>query len=143
MKKLTKEQRSQLMSKVRSKGNLSTEVSLAKALRRSGVTGWRRHLPIPADGRRLRPDFVFPHARLAVFVDGCFWHQCPLHATTPVSRRSYWLPKLEANKARDRRDGRVLRKQGWKVLRIWEHSVRRDADGCVRRIAKTLATQGT
>ncbi len=142
MEKMTKEHRSQLMARVRSKGNLSTEVSLAKALRRSGVTGWRRQRPIPANGRQLRPDFVFPHARLAVFVDGCFWHQCPLHATTPASRRSYWIPKLEANKARDRRDSRVLRKQGWKVIRIWEHSVRQDADECVRRIIKTLAPCG-
>ncbi len=138
MKKLTKEQRSQLMARVRPKGNLSTELSLARALRRNSVTGWRRHRPVMLAGRVVRPDFIFPAAKLVVFVDGCFWHQCPLHATLPASRRSYWLPKLEANKARDRRNGRALRKRGWKVLRIWEHSVQRDADRCVRRIVSGL-----
>jgi DNA mismatch endonuclease (patch repair protein) len=130
----TAEKRSRVMAAVRPRGNLTTEVALTRALRRGSVTGWRRHLPIRVTRRVVRPDFVFPHAKLAVFIDGCFWHQCPLHATTPASRRSYWLPKLQANKARDRRQGRALRQKGWKVLRIWEHSVRRDADRCVRRI---------
>jgi DNA mismatch endonuclease, patch repair protein len=136
--KLTKEQRSRLMAKVRSRGNLSTEVPLAKALRRSGVTGWRRHRPVRLEGRVMRPDFVFPDARLVVLVHGCFWHGCPIHGTRPKSRRSYWLPKLDANKARDRRDGRALRKQGWKVVQIWEHNIRYDVDRCIARILRRL-----
>lgn len=134
----TAKKRSEVMAKVRSRGNLTTEISLAKALRRNGVTGWRRHVPIRAAGRTLRPDFVFLHANLVVFVDGCFWHQCPLHRTTPASRRSYWLSKLRANKARDQRDNRNLRKAGWKVIRIWEHSIRRNPDRCVGRIVEAL-----
>ncbi len=134
------EKRSQVMAKVRSRGNLSTEEALAKALRRLGVTGWRRHLPVRIGDRAVRPDFVLARARLVVFVHGCFWHGCPLHGTTPSTRRSYWAPKLAANKARDRRIERSLRRRGWRVMRIWEHSVRRDPDRCVRRIVEALST---
>ncbi len=135
----TAEKRSQVMTKVRSRGNLSTEEALAKAFRRLRVTGWRRHLPVKMGDRAVRPDFVFPRAGLVVFVHGCFWHGCPRHGTTPSTRRSYWVPKLAANKTRDRRVERALRKQNWKVLRIWEHSVQRDPDRCVRRIVEALS----
>ncbi len=136
----TAEKRSQVMAQVRSRGNLSTEEALAKAFRRLGIAGWRRHLPVKIGNRSVRPDFVFRQARLVVFVHGCFWHGCPRHGTTPSTRRSFWVPKLTANKARDRHVERALRRQGWTVVRIWEHSLRRDADQCVRRIAKALAT---
>lgn len=134
----TAEKRAHVMSKIRSRGNLSTEQALAKAFRRLGVTGWRRHLLVSIGDRAVRPDFVFPRVGLAVFVHGCFWHGCPLHGTTPSTRRSYWAAKLAANKARDRRVERSLRKRGWRVVRIWEHSVRCDADRCVRRIVEVL-----
>ncbi len=78
--------------------------------------------------RAVRPDFVVRQARLVVFVHGCFWHGCPRHGTTPATRRSYWEPKLATNKARDHRVKRALRKRGWRVMGIWEHSVRRDPD---------------
>ncbi len=130
--------RSLVMARVRPRGNLSTEVSLARALRRHGVTGWRRHRPVRLKGRVMRPDFVFPDARLVVLVHGCFWHGCPIHGTRPKSRRSYWLPKLDANKARDRRNERALRKQGWKVVQIWEHSIKHDVDRCIDRILRRL-----
>jgi DNA mismatch endonuclease (patch repair protein) len=71
----------------------------------------------------VRPDFVFPKLRLAVFVDGCFWHACPLHATKPRHNAAFWRKKLAANKARDRMVNRTLRAQGWRVLRIWEHEL--------------------
>jgi DNA mismatch endonuclease (patch repair protein) len=74
---------------------------------------------------RVRPDFVFPRLRLAVFVDGCFWHACPVHATRPRSNAAFWRRKLAANKARDRRVNRTLRAAGWRVLRIWEHELAR------------------
>ena len=134
----TAEKRSQVMAKVRSRGNLSTEEALAKAFRRLAVTGWRRHFPLRIGERTVRPDFVFRHARVVVFVHGCFWHGCPLHATTPTTRCSYWVPKLSANKARDRRVERTLRKLGWRVMKIWEHSVRRDPEQCIRRIVEAL-----
>lgn len=137
----TAKKRSEVMAKVRWRGNASTELALAKELRRNGVIGWRRHSPIRIDSRLVRPDFVFRQSKVVVFVDGCFWHQCPQHATMPSSRRSFWEAKLQANKARDRRDSRALRKLGWKVVRIWEHSVRRESDRCIRRIVALIETQ--
>lgn len=64
---------------------------------------------------------VFPALRLAVFVDGCFWHSCPVHATIPKANADYWIPKLKDNVARDRRNDRELAEAGWRVIRLWEH----------------------
>ena len=72
-----------------------------------------------------KPDFVFRSHRLAVFVDGCFWHGCPLHATSPKTNADFWLKKLAANRTRDRLVSRTLRALGWRVLRIWEHELKR------------------
>jgi DNA mismatch endonuclease, patch repair protein len=69
----------------------------------------------------VRPDVVFTRARVAVFIDGCFWHRCPLHATDPKANSDYWGPKLRANAARDRRVDDALSAAGWTVVRIWEH----------------------
>jgi DNA mismatch endonuclease (patch repair protein) len=70
---------------------------------------------------RTRPDVLFPRHRVAIYVDGCFWHRCPLHATDPKANSAYWGPKLNANVARDRRADAALRNHGWTVLRFWEH----------------------
>lgn len=70
---------------------------------------------------RSRPDLVFLEERVAVFLDGCFWHSCPVHGTTPHANRGWWLEKLAANVKRDRRHDRELRTAGWLVLRFWEH----------------------
>jgi len=75
--------------------------------------------------------------KLAVFVDGCFWHSCPKHATKPANNAAFWRKKLSANKARDRRVTRTLRRLGWRVVRIWEHELR-DAERCVGKIRKNL-----
>ncbi|MEO5959073.1 MAG: DNA mismatch repair protein Vsr [Opitutaceae bacterium] len=72
-----------------------------------------------------KPDFVFPTAKLAIFVDGCFWHGCPRHGTSPKANAGFWLAKLTGSKARDRRVNRLLRTKGWNVLRIWEHALSR------------------
>ncbi len=72
---------------------------------------------------RARPDFVFSKLRLAVFVDGCFWHACPKHCRTPTGNRAYWRAKLTRNQTRDRLVTRTLHKAGWRVLRIWEHGL--------------------
>jgi len=80
-----------------------------------------------------RPDFVFPRAKLAVFVDGCFWHGCPRHVTWPKANAAFWREKIEGNLARDRRADRTLRAAGWRVLRIWEHAL------VPRAAARTLA----
>lgn len=115
-----KKKRSEVMSLIRSRGNKDTELKLATILRTNGITGWRRHQTLIG-----RPDFVFRHARLAVFVDGCFWHGCTMHGRIPSSNQAYWHPKIARNKARDKFVTAALRKLGWRVLRIWEHSLRR------------------
>jgi DNA mismatch endonuclease (patch repair protein) len=135
----TRQKRSEVMAAVRPTGNRSTELVLAAALRRHGVTGWRRHLKIGLGPGKTRPDFVFPKPRAAVFVDGCFWHCCPVHGTKPATRTDFWLPKLENNWRRDRRVSATLRRHGWTVLRVWEHSVKQDLDRCVSRIRKSVS----
>jgi len=128
----TKEVRSRVMSAIRSKGNKETELRLAKILQRAGLAGWRRHQLLPG-----RPDFLFPKARLALFIDGCFWHGCPRHGQTPASNEAYWLPKLLANRTRDRRVDRELRALGWKVIRVWEHELNTEGR-LVKRLERAL-----
>lgn len=73
------------------------------------------------DGRRVRPDVVFTRQRVAIFVDGCFWHSCPEHGAAPRVNTGYWNPKLERNQQRDRENTEALESAGWTVVRIWEH----------------------
>lgn len=172
----TKSKRSEVMARIRSRGNRATELALAKLLRAHGLAGWRRQLEVKggkvqgsrkrrsggsADRRhsqipsarlrrsaetpprsrvfRVRPDFVFPKLRLAVFVDGCFWHACPLHATQPRNHAAFWRRKLAANQARDRRVNRALRAAGWRVLRLWEHEPARSRKArLVAKLRKAL-----
>ena len=130
----SKAKRSQVMSRVRGRGNERTELALVSLLRRSSLSGWRRHQPLFG-----KPDFVFRKQRLAVFVDGCFWHCCPLHATQPATNRAFWRKKLGRTKARDILVNRTLRRAGWRVLRIWQHELtpKREA-GLVRRMKRLL-----
>jgi DNA mismatch endonuclease (patch repair protein) len=116
----TKAKRSEVMSRIRGRGNKDTEITLAKLLRRNRITGWRRNQKIFG-----KPDFIFQKLKLAVFVDGCFWHGCPKHGTQPRGNCSFWKNKFTRNKARDRLVTRTLRAQGWRVLRIWEHELAR------------------
>ena len=127
----TPAKRSIVMALIRSRGNAATEGRLIFLMKEAGITGWRRHLelkfPVPASRSvaslakgKVRPDFVFRRERVAVFVDGCFWHGCPRHATRPIQNREFWDAKISANKTRDRRTARGLRKAGWRVVRIWE-----------------------
>jgi len=96
------------------------ELALRRELHRRGLR-FRVDLPIRLLGRIVRPDVVFTRARLAVFVDGCFWHCCPEHGNVPQTNSSYWGPKLARNVARDRAVDSALLSEGWKVLRAWEH----------------------
>ena len=128
----TRAQRSALMARIRSRGNATTEGALARVFRAEGITGWRRQQVVRGRDRagcafRTRPDFVFRACRLAVFVDGCFWHGCPAHGGKPSGRRAFWREKFAANRARDRRDTRNLRRAGWRVVRLWEHALRAKA----------------
>jgi DNA mismatch endonuclease, patch repair protein len=168
----TKTKRSEVMSRIRGRGNKDTELALARLLRQYRITGWRRHLLVRATvdsswlrverrKRRgkfhqpstlssqltVRPDFVFLKSRTALFVDGCFWHSCPKHATKPKNNAAFWRKKLAANKRRDALVTRTLRHAGWRVLRIWEHELQtrggRSAEGgtpaLVHRIQQALS----
>ncbi len=118
---LSRAQRSELMSSVRSTGNRSTESRVQAALVRRGLRGWVKH----ASGVPGRPDFYFPRFRLVLFVDGCFWHACPHCARrVPASRSAFWRRKIHENHVRDRRVRDRLRRNGFHVLRVWEHEVR-------------------
>lgn len=116
----TKKKRSEVMSQIRGQGNKRTELELIRVFRQNGIRGWRRKYP--AFGK---PDFVFPALRLAVFVDGCFWHCCPKHRTWPNNNKEFWEKKLEANRERDKEVNRELKKKNWKVVRIWEHELKK------------------
>ena len=90
---------------------------------------------------RVRPDFVFPKHRLDVFVDGCFWHGCPQHATKPRNNAAFWRKKFAANTRRDRLVTRTLRNGGWHVLRIWEHELARKNEArLVARLRRALSS---
>ncbi len=98
---------------------------------------FRVALPIRAEGDRpIRPDIVFPGAKLAVFVDGCFWHGCPDHGAQPRGNSAYWAAKLRRNRRRDLRDGQRLEGTGWRALRFWEHD---DPDEAAAAIECALA----
>lgn len=115
---LSQEQRSRNMASIRSKGNRTTEARFVELLRAAHVSGWRRHQNLPG-----RPDFTFQEKRLAVFVDGCFWHGCPRCYRLPEDNRPYWRQKVLTNRCRDQRNARQLRLKGWKILRVWEHAL--------------------
>ena len=117
---LTRAKRSALMSTIRSHGNKDTELALIRVMRRHHITGWRRHQQLPG-----KPDFTFRKLRLAIFVDGCFWHGCSKHSGHVTKSTAYWRNKLVVNQARDRFVTRTLRSEGWRVLRIWEHELAR------------------
>jgi DNA mismatch endonuclease (patch repair protein) len=119
------------MAAIRSHGNATTELRLAAALRLFGLKGWRRHLPLPG-----KPDFAWRKERVAVFVDGCFWHGCPRCYRAPRHNAAFWKAKVEGNRRRDRRADRQLRAMGWRVLRIWECRV--GTPGTLARLQRAL-----
>jgi DNA mismatch endonuclease (patch repair protein) len=96
------------------------EVALRSALHRLGLR-FRKDRRIDLPAMRVRPDVVFSAARVAVYCDGCFWHRCPLHATSPKANADYWGPKLAENVRRDRAADEALKAAGWQVVRVWEH----------------------
>ena len=122
------------MAAVRSSGNKETELKLAAILKAKRITGWRRSEPLPG-----KPDFVFRRERLALFVDGCFWHGCRWHCRMPDDNRRYWDQKISGNIARDRTITRLLKAAGWRVLRIWGHALR-DPNKVTTRINYELNT---
>lgn len=123
----TPAKRSEVMSRIRSRGNERTEMRMVAVFRAQGITGWRRHkvlsYTVSDVKRKVRPDFVFPKLGVVVFVDGCFWHGCPRCYVRPKQNRKFWDAKREGNQARDRNQSRALRAAGWAVVRLWEHEL--------------------
>ena len=122
-----KAKRSDMMSRIRSRGNKTTELRFLSILRANGISGWRRHGDLPG-----KPDFFFSRQRIAVFLDGCFWHGCAKCYKQPTTNSSFWIEKLRSNKRRDRRNSGRLRALGFRVIRIWEHSLRSERLSAIR-----------
>lgn len=125
------------------KANRRTDTKPELALRRAlhGL-GYRYRKDFRLDlagGTRVRPDIVFTARKIAVFIDGCFWHCCPEHGSAPAANTWYWEPKLRRNVERDRAADQALQAAGWIVIRFWEHEA---IDAAVERVADTLATAG-
>lgn len=129
---LTSKQRSYCMSRIRCK-NTKPELALRKSL--WGI-GYRYRVNYKLAGK---PDIVFPGKKVAVFVDGCFWHFCPEHCTVPDTNRDFWGKKLGRNVERDKEVTAKLEKESWKVIRIWEHEIKTDLALCVSRIVRALS----
>ncbi len=127
-----KKKRSEIMSRVKGRGNAATEVRLVSVFREHRITGWRRQYALFG-----KPDFVFPKRRLAVFVDGCFWHGCPVHGTMPNTNIEFWQKKLQRNRERDQKVNRELKKVGWRIVRVWQHELK-DPNKVAQKLVRIL-----
>lgn len=119
MDTFSKTERSRIMASVKSRNTKSTELKFISILKEKGIVGWRRNYPLTG-----KPDFIFPRLKIAVFIDGCFWHGCPRHCRMPSSNVNYWNNKIEKNKNRDKKITKALKMKGWQVIRIWEHEIK-------------------
>ena len=133
---LTKEQRSYNMSRIRG-CDTGPEVLLRKLLFSRGLRGYR-----VKSGVFGKPDIVFPRYRIAVFIDGCFWHKCPVCFVRPETNRKFWDEKIEGNIKRDTVVNERLTGEGYAVIRLWEHEIKSNLNGCYLRIRKELARKG-
>lgn len=106
--------------KANKRANTKPELAIRALLHKKGLR-FRKDFPIKLGNRRCRPDIVFTRIKLAIFIDGCFWHQCPEHGHKPMANVEYWERKLTGNVERDLADTTLLRANGWHVLRLWEH----------------------
>ncbi|MBN3512864.1 very short patch repair endonuclease [Mycolicibacterium septicum] len=113
------------------RANTKPEVAVRSALHIAGLR-FRKDFPVRVEGSLIRPDIAFTRLRVAVFVDGCFWHMCPQHRTMPATNAEFWKQKLERNASRDEDQNRRLTDAGWLVVRIWEHECLDDAMQKVR-----------
>lgn len=132
----TSDERRRMMSRIKGRDTIPE-----LGLRRSAwALGLRYRLQYRIG--RTRPDMVFIGAKLAVFVDGCFWHGCPLHSTMPKNNRDFWEQKLRRNQERDAENTQWLETKGWRVLRFWEHEIEASPADCAQRIAAMLDKTG-
>ena len=128
---LTPEQRKRCMASVRTSGT-APEVKLRKELWKRGLR-YRIKSKLPG-----KPDILFPSCKLAIFVDGCFWHNCPVHGEIPKTNTSFWKKKIERNVERDKEVNALLQSQGWSVLRVWEHAINDSLDPIIMEISKRV-----
>ena len=133
----TRTQRSQLMSRIRGRANVSTELKIAGILRAAGIKGWCRHLP-----RLGRPDFTFPAQRVCIFVHGCFWHDCPRCKKRSRTRPEYWTTKIDVNRKRDQRVFRELRRRDYKVIVHRERTFAQHPEAAISRLLRLLNRSG-
>jgi len=128
-----KETRSRVMSKIRSK-NTQPELQLRKLLWSKGLRGYRIHNKnLPGN-----PDIAFSKKKIAIFIDGCFWHGCPICYVEPKTNRDYWLPKIRNTIERDNTQQKELESAGWVVIRIWEHDIKNDVQNAVDTIIEKI-----
>lgn len=130
--------RSLAMGKIRGKGNATTEKRFRYALVSQGIRGWVLH-PKEVIGK---PDVYFVKEKIAIFLDGCFWHGCPKCGHIPKTNRKFWHTKILRNMERDKEKARILRKSGIKVVRFWEHKLLEEPSACVEKIRKLLKESG-
>lgn len=115
------------MSRIRGK-NTKIEKMFEKKLEENRI----KFKKYPKILKKGNPDFLI--GKIAIFIDGCFWHKCPIHYREPKSKKKYWLPKIEDNVKRDKEVNKQLRKMGYKIVRCWEHDVKKNSDKCIRKI---------
>ncbi len=128
---LTIEQRRRCMSSVRNK-NTGLEIKLRRALWKAGLR-YRVNFKLPG-----KPDIVFPKRKLAIFIDGCFWHGCPIHGTSPETHAEFWKTKIKVNIERDLQVTSQLKNMGWLVIRVWGHEIKECLDGVIKNIIESL-----
>jgi DNA mismatch endonuclease (patch repair protein) len=129
----SKEERSKVMRAVKSNKNKSTELKLIEIFRQYGLKGWRRNYKVFG-----KPDFVFHKYKIAVFVDGCFWHGHDCRNTKPASNKDYWDEKIDRNIKRDKKVNSHLTNLGWKVIRIWECEIKKKPLDAANKIKKAV-----
>jgi len=128
---LTREQRSYNMSQIRGR-DTKPEMLLRHALWTTGLR-YRVHYRLPG-----RPDIVFVSRRIAIFIDGCFWHGCPEHGVRPKTNSKFWNTKIQGNMERDKKNRKLLEEAGWMVLRFWEHDIENDLSSLVKKLKRLL-----
>jgi DNA mismatch endonuclease (patch repair protein) len=129
---LTPKQRTYNMSQIRGK-NTTPEIKLRKMLFAAGIRGYRIHYNLPG-----KPDVVFIKKKIAIFVDGCFWHKCPVDFQEPATRKEFWIKKIQSNIDRDKKVNEQLKRDGWTVIRIWEHEIKKEPEKTVKKIVALL-----
>lgn len=133
MDTVSNEKRRKMMASVKQK-NTKIEITLRKELRKKGIKGYRVHVDLPGT-----PDVVFSRNKLAVFVDGCFWHGCPIDFRPPSTNVVFWEGKIKKNIERDKEVNERLKRQGWTVLRFWGHEIKKTIDDVVEVIANEIS----